>query len=391
MKQDIWMKVIITIFLVGFLLFIGFFGTIFTLLMGGERFYTPLFVVFIGGIIIYSVLRIFKAIKPKLLDIGVVAFISLCLITMIGYQAYHVYLENMTMRNHEVDLYEYQPFAENTKAVKLEVKSTLKLEDDLPILDGATALYPLYSAFVQATYPEKQYDVYTSGVMSNKTGTAYENLINGKVDIIFAAGPSEAQLQMAEEKGLELKMTPIGREAFVFFVNAKNPVEGVTIEQIQGIYSGEIMNWFQLGWKNEEIRAFQRPENSGSQTGLVKLMGDIPLMKPPTEDIVTGMGGIIKNTSDYRNYKNAIGFSYRYFSTEMVQNGDIKLLKINDVFPSKETIRSGEYPLSAQFYAITARTDNPHVEELIDWILSEQGQSLVEKTGYVSVGGVKKR
>ena len=109
----------------------------------------------------------------------------------------------------------------------------------------------------------------------------------------------------------------------------------------------------------------------------------MPLMKPPSEDIVTGMGGIINEVSQYRNYKNAIGFTFRYYSTEMVGNDQIKLLEIDGVAPTKENIRADTYPITSELYIVTAGTENPNVKPLIEWVLSEQGQALVEKVGYV--------
>lgn len=364
----------------------SFIGIIFVELMGKGKFYTPL--IAITGVILFVVfiVAIFKLWNRQSLKIAIMSYLILAVVAISGYESYAAYKEGLQIANDtEVDLYQYQPFTADTKAVSLDEPATLKLVNDLPILDGATALYPLYSAFVQATYPEKLYDIFSSEVMANKTNIAYQNLFAGVVDIIFVAGPSERQLQEAERRGLKLTLTPIGREAFVFFVNAKNPIKNLTVEQIQGIYSGRITNWKEVGGKNEKIRAFQRPDDSGSQTALENLMGDVPLMEPPKEDIVDGMGGIIERTSNYHNYKNAIGYTFRFFSNEMVQNGKIRHLEINGVFPEKETIRSGKYPLAAEFYAITAGTDNPNVEKLLKWILSEQGQALVEKTGYVPV------
>ena len=193
--------------------------------------------------------------------------------------------------------------------------------------------------------------------------------------------------------GMELHLTPIGREAFVFFVNSENPVEGLTVEQIQGIYTGEIQNWRELGGKNQRIRPFQRAENSGSQSALLRLMEGLPLMEPEKEDRIAGMGGIITQVASYRNHKNAIGFSFRFYSTEMAENDQIRLLALNGIEPTKETIRSGEYPISSNFFAITAspigdpapEEGNEDLRALIDWILSEQGQKLIEQTGYVGV------
>ncbi len=285
----------------------------------------------------------------------------------------------------EVDLQQYMPFEEGTRVVKLDKPTTLKIESNLPIIDGATALYPMYAAFAQAVYPKKSYPIYDSEVMSNMTHVAYENLIEGRVDLIFVAGPSADQIESAKLAGKELKLTPIGKEAFVFFVNSKNRVKGLTKDEIKGIYSGEIINWKEVGGKNKVIRAFQRPEGSGSQTALQNMMGDVPITDPPVENVIDLMGGIIDRVSAYTNYNNAIGFTFRYYSTEMVRNDKIRLLQVEGVEPTVDTIRRGDYPIASEFYAVTAGSDNPHVAEFIDWILSAQGQEIVEKTGYVSI------
>ena len=296
-----------------------------------------------------------------------------------------LYEDNMGTVASEINIHEYAPFTEGSEVKKLDEEATLALEGELPVLDGATAMYPLYSAFVQAVYPENAAYYEEDTVMVSTTPYAYENLLNGKADVIFAAAPSENQIKMAKQKGIEMELTPIGREAFVFFVNKKNPVDSLTLEQIRAIYAGQSTNWSEVGGEEDDIRAFQRPQDSGSQTALQNLMGEVPIMEAPTEDIVSGMGGIISEVAQYKNYKNAIGYTFRYYSTEMVGNDEIKLLAIDGVAPTKENIRNGTYPIASEFYAVTAGTDNPNVQKLLDWILSPQGQGLVEKVGYVPV------
>lgn len=297
----------------------------------------------------------------------------------------HTYKASIPTVDAEVNVYEYEPFVEGNQVATLGQQASLQLKENLPKIDGATALYPLYSAFVQATYPEGYYNPYDSDVMVSKTPQAYSNLINGDVDLIVALGPSESQKNQAASRGLELKLTPIGREAFVFFVHQKNKVNGLTLQQIKDIYTGNVTDWSEVGGEKDVIRAFQRPQDSGSQTALQTLMGDVPIMEAPTEDIATGMGGIINEVAQYKNYKNAIGYTFRFYSTEMVGNSEIKLLEINNVAPSKETIRTGTYPITSEFYIVTAGTENPNVDKFIDWVLSAEGQQLVEEVGYVPV------
>lgn len=347
--------------------------------------YLYFLVVIVLSIYLLVVLKVFGFFKTKSRKQIVSVLVGIIVIGVGVPAAKQLYEDNISTVSSEVNIHEYQPFHDDSLVVKMDEEAILKLEDYLPILDGATAMYPLYAAFVQATYPENQNYLHDETVMVSTTPYAYDNLFQGKAEMIFVAGPSELQRKTAESKGLELKMTPIGREAFVFFVNKKNPIDSLTLDQIRGIYSGEITNWSQVGGNNEEIRAFQRPEDSGSQTALQYLMGDTPIMKAPTDDVVSGMGGIINEVAQYKNYKNAIGYTFRYYSTEMVGNDEIKLLAIDGIEPTKENIRNDRYPIISEFYAITAGTENSNVDMLLQWILSPQGQQLVEKVGYVPV------
>lgn len=297
----------------------------------------------------------------------------------------HYYKLSIPTVDAEIDISAYQPFTQDNQVVKPDEKVSLQLTGSLPRLDGATAMYPLYAAFVEATYPKGDYQPYKSRVQVNRTPEAYQNLIAGNVDLIFVAAPSIKQEWQAEKEGLTFNMTPIGREAFVFFVHHKNNVDNVTLDQVKKIYAGEITNWRDVGGEDEAIRAFQRPADSGSQTALENLMDNKPIMEAPSENIASGMGGIIHEVSQYRNYKNAMGFTFRYYSTEMVRNKKIKLLSIDGIAPTKENIRNGTYPLVSEFYAVTAGGENEKVQKLIDWILTDEGQALVAKVGYVPV------
>lgn len=279
------------------------------------------------------------------------------------------------------DLSLYAPFTVNTKAAKLTAPASLTLEAPLPRLDGATALYPLYAAFAQAAYEEKEFS--SDDVICSNTPQAYESIIKGDSDLIFVAGPSEKQ------SAADLVFTEIGREAFVFLVGQSNPINGLTHQQIKNIYSGKTAKWKTLGWtEGGEIIAFQRPEGSGSQTGLQKVMEKTPIQKPQPlpDDTLAGTGSMLKQVSvEWQGRQSAIGYSYRYYAQTMYPNPQAKMLKINDVFPSDETIADGSYPYYSSFYAVTKGEPQGNTKKLIEWIISEEGQSLVEKTGYVKL------
>lgn len=368
-----------------FLIFVGilfvFFGGLLHILNTGNVHLFSLFVAISISLIILLVFIIGNGSGKK-----TVIWISLVLAGGAAFTVPHYYKESFEKVNDsEVNLFAYEPFKESEKLARLEGKASFQIEGKVPILDGATALYPLFAAFAEATYPMGVYEPYRGPVATTTTPSAYSRLIKGNVDVIFAAEPSSGQKQAAETAGVELKLTLIGREAFVFFVNSRNPVDNLSNEDIRGIYTGNVENWKELGGKDNEILPFQRPEDSGSQTMFIKFMGDTEIKEPEIEEVAQGMGGIIEEVASYRNYKNAIGYTFRFYSTEMVRNDKIKLISVDGMEPSIQNIGSGEYPLASEFYAITAGTQNPNVQPFIDWILSEEGQKLVGDTGFVPV------
>nr|WP_249292515.1 substrate-binding domain-containing protein [Metabacillus flavus] len=270
---------------------------------------------------------------------------------------------------------------------KLDETSTYVIKDpkQMPVMDGAEAAYPVYSAFANSVYENAKAANDQKEIISfTNTIYAFERLLSKEVDIYFGAEPSSAQRKMAEKAGLELIMTPIGKEAFVFFVNPENQIDSLSVSEIQSIYSGEVKNWSQLGGKSQDIVAFQRPADSGSQTLLEKIMGDQPIIKPLKEETPAGMGGIIEQVADYRNFDNAIGFSFRFFATGMKKNEKIKLLSINGISPSPENIASEKYPFTASLYAITLKSNKKKtIPPFLEWMKGSQGQELVEKIGYI--------
>ena len=377
-------RTILYILLIPVVLFVGFWALVIVSFAGIGKFYVPLIIISAILLLLFTFIHLFHFVSSKKMKRIWLIFLSLLIVSCAIHETRNAYDRSfLRVREGGVNLNLYAPYAENTRAVDLDTLSTLSLETDLPMLDGATALYPLYSAFVQAVYPKKTYSLYNSEIACSNTIRAYEKLINKTVDIIFVAYPSTKQLNEAKKAGVSFHYTPIGMEAFVFFVNSHNPIDELTIEQLQSIYTGEITNWKDLGGKDEAIRPFQRNENSGSQTAFVHFMQGKTIVKPPMEDVVGGMGGIVFQTADYANYGNSIGFSFRFYVNEMVQNKEVKILKINGVYPDLETIRSGVYPMTSSFFAIKlADNDKPNVSKFLNWIVSEQGQYIVEKTGY---------
>ncbi|MDR2071883.1 MAG: substrate-binding domain-containing protein [Spirochaetaceae bacterium] len=281
---------------------------------------------------------------------------------------------------------DYAPFVSGTKVTILNEPVDINFTGELPRLNGATAAFPVYAAFVQALYPPDTYYARRKILDCSTTRYAYEALVEGRADIIFCYAPSKEQKQMAAEKGLQYHMVPICKDAFVFFVNKNNPVQDMSLRQIRDIYTGRISNWKDLGGNEEEIMAYQRNNGSGSQTAFLALMGDeTAIREPPSEQVIEGMGMMIQRVADYRNGMGALGYSFRFFTQEMAGNNLIRLMSIDGTSPTVANIRNGQYPFTETLYAITTGNESPDVQKFLDWVVSDQGQRLIEKVGYVPV------
>ncbi len=272
-------------------------------------------------------------------------------------------------------------------------------EEDMPVMDGAEACYPLYAAVAKAIYkdidkievpePSDPEILYHNGKIVTFTNTVrgYYRLIYHDVDLMFGARPSELQKKAAEEEGEEYVLTQIGKEGFVFFTEEDNPVNDLTAEQVRKIYSGEITNWKEVGGKDQKITAFQRPEGSGSQTMMQYFMGDTQLMEAPSYQVISAMEGVIREVSQYANEAGAIGYTFRYFLEGLHQEKNVKILSIDGVMPTVETIEDGSYPLTTGLYCVTlASNQDPNVQAVLDFLLSEDGQYLVRASGYGGLG-----
>ena len=175
----------------------------------------------------------------------------------------------------------------------------------------------------------------------------------------------------------------------MFIVNEDNPVQALTQQQLRDIYAGKITNWKDVGGKDQAIVAFQRGEDSGSQTLFKKLLiQGGALMTPPSELAPAAMGELVDSIADYNNNANAIGFSVYYYIDQMYSKPGLRLLAVDGVTPSNDALADGSYPLCNDFYAVIhpdAAADSPE-RILYDWLDTAAGQDCIKKSGYVAVG-----
>ena len=257
-------------------------------------------------------------------------------------------------------------------------------KDNYPRVDASLAIHPLVDSiaanFLGVSTTELDYE-YTK----TRTSDVYKNLVDGKADVIFAAEPSEADYQYAKDKGVELDVIPATSSAFVFIVNTANKVDSLTLDEIVKIYKGDITNWKEVGGDDEEIIPYQRPNGSGSQTAMISLvMKNAKFMSAPKMQIEGEMGGLVDAIAEYDNSKAAIGYSYFYYINTMYKRNTIKMLGINGIKPTIETIKNGTYPIYTNGYIVTLKgiDENSPAKIWVNNVLSNRGSKIIEDAGY---------
>ena len=145
--------------------------------------------------------------------------------------------------------------------------------EEFPPLDGSTACIPLMAQMLADT-TGMDLEEARSSITVSTTAYAWENfgLYDTTTRMLVVYEAPDYVKEELQEANVELEQKPIGVDALVFIVNEDNPVQALTRQQLRDIYAGKITNWKDVGGKDQEIVAFQRGEDSGSQTLFKKLL-----------------------------------------------------------------------------------------------------------------------
>lgn len=256
--------------------------------------------------------------------------------------------------------------------------SELFTEDTYPVIDGSSSTENLAKAFKIECLGNENIEINHS-----KTHKAYINLARGISDMILVINPSEKDKNVANDYDVEFIYNKIAKEGLVFLVNSDNPINSLTLEQIKDIYTGKITNWSQVGGKDEEILAYQKEENSSAQNAMNSLvMKDEKIVN--ANNIIESTEELVEKIEDSNIGTSIIG--YTNFHNIDTKNTKIKIIAINEVKPNIETIKSEEYPLVTFYYAVTREdTKENSALDLIDVMLSEQGQKIIKNAGYIPI------
>ena len=261
--------------------------------------------------------------------------------------------------------------------------------ENFPRMDGSTSTSPLAEAVACVLLGEPRESVAGLAAFS-RTTQSFRNLAAGLCDILIVSEPAPEVFEELMDSGFKYEMAPIAVDALVFVVNADNPVDSLTLEQIRGIYTGKITNWNQVGGRDIAIEAFQRNAEAGSQVLMEKLvMEGVSMDEAPTKTFGTafGMGELITAIKGFDGSANAIGYTVFYYAEDMKMAEGLKIIAVDGVQPGADTIGSGAYPFLNPYYVVIGANepeDSP-ARIMYNWMLSDEGQALAAHEGYVTV------
>ena len=273
------------------------------------------------------------------------------------------------------------------------------LDREMPVIDGSTSTYP----YTQGIYSV----LFTNGTAHpqfpkshSKSFASYERLIRGEADVLFAATKASAELEsLAAEQGVELQYIPIAYDAMVFFTNLENPVNGLTRQQIQDIYvRNAYSSWDQVGGPEAKLLPYCRNTDSGSHALMERyFLEDGKLSLAPEilqGNVSVAMSSALTDVASALSLDPpayAIGYSvYAYYGSyeEMMTDvtpNKLKLLAVDGVLPTAETIADGTYPL-ADYNYLVLRSDEPKdspARRLAEFMVSDAGQQAVAGSGFL--------
>ena len=224
---------------------------------------------------------------------------------------------------------------------------------------------------IQEKYEEENNNV-TLEIQQNGSGAGIKDVISGISEI----GMSSRELK--DEEKTSVQGTTVAYDGIALLVNTENPVSNISLEDVKKIYTGEITNWKELGGDDSPIVVVSREEGSGTRDAFQEIVGykSEELTKDAT---ISDGSGAVKTT--VAGNKNAIGFA----SFEYIDN-TVKALSVNDIEPTAENVKAGDYKISRPFILVTKEdTLTENGQKLMDFVLSTEGQQIVEENKLITI------
>ena len=239
---------------------------------------------------------------------------------------------------------------------------------------GSTTCLPIAEVAAEAFEEETGVNVLVSGLGSS---AGIEAVSNGTAEIA-----TSSRSLNADEQKLGLTTIPIAHDGIAVIVNTENPVQNLSVEQLRGIYAGEIANWSEVGGPDLPIQLVNRDEASGTREAFKSIVMDgAPFDRSAA--VLSGTGQVRDVVS---RTPGAIGYISLGFVESAYAETEVRAISVNHVEPSESTIASGGYPISRDLYFFTKGEATGPTAEYIDYVLSEDMDKQIREAGFIPAG-----
>lgn len=217
-------------------------------------------------------------------------------------------------------------------------------------------------------------------VTGGGSGTGIAALINGTTDICESSRPMKAKeiADLKAKRGKDALELPVAVDGLAVYVHESNPINELTLAQIKAIYTGGVKNWKEVGGNDERIILYSRENNSGTYVYFKEhVLENADYF--PTAQTLPGTAAVINAVAKDRRGIGYGGIAY---------GKGIKHLRVKKdanspgVEPSMENVLAAKYPISRYLYWYLAGQPTGDIKAFAEWVVSKQGQEVVEKVGY---------
>jgi phosphate transport system substrate-binding protein len=223
----------------------------------------------------------------------------------------------------------------------------------------------------------------TVQVTGGGSGVGISALINGTTDIADASRPMKnSEMEKLKQRFNSLGYeTKVAKDGITLYINEGNPISQLTMDQIKAMYLGEVTSWKDVGGQDAKIILYGRENSSGTYV----YFRDNVLDGKDFTNTVQSLPGTAAVVNAVAKDKLGIGYGGAAYAK------GIKIVKVKKtssspgVEPTAETIKNDSYPISRYLYMYSRAKPMGDMKNFIDWILSDEGQSIVTKVGYFPV------
>ncbi len=192
-------------------------------------------------------------------------------------------------------------------------------------------------------------------------------------------GACRHKLTGAREEA-DAKLTPVAWDAIVVISHPKNPVKNITLDDLEGVFSGEILNWKDLGGPDAPIDLVAR---EGKISGVGRMVRELlfadPEMDFPPHTIR------LRSSGPVEKYVEAHETALAFTGISSARKRRVGFMAINGIQPTYENISSGSYPLYRPLYLTSHKHSSQTVKDFIRFATRPKGQAIIKAQGTVTL------